>query len=151
MKQIKKLCDPNWLLLFFYSAPMLITADFIVTLINQPPEYWRDFSKVNEANPFIFLFLAAHPMFFIVGYFLYLSLVLWMLKVRGLLFRIIFSAGLVLVHGSTVFMHLVPGTRWIGEYSVIPHLINFTSLVLLFIGFILWLVDKSNIIPICRK
>ncbi|MBI2041512.1 MAG: hypothetical protein HYT20_00650 [Candidatus Nealsonbacteria bacterium] len=129
---------------FFVLAPILITADFIVTLINQPPEYWQDFSKVNEANPFVFIFIAAHPMFFIIGYFLYLSVALWILKVSGLLFGVIFSAGLIMVHGSTVFMHLVPKIRWIGEYSIIPHFINLTPLILLFIGFILWLAEQPH-------
>lgn len=137
------------LFLLFLLATILIAADFILTLINQPAEYWQDFSKVSEANPLVQPFLVAHPVLFGIGYPVYLCLVLGLYKVSKPIFIIILSAGLILTHGFMIFLHFSPD-RFLKAIEMNPFIAyptNFTPVILLLIGFILWLFSKSKQTP----
>lgn len=124
----------------FYIAAIV---DLGLTLLAQPAEYWRDFSKVNEASPHAALALQIHPLVYIAGAILYLYFL------PKILNR--FSVGLGCPIFFALFLgHVWGGTGWIwqamkrlGVYSSASNRLDITvawtiaALYLLFIGYLL--------------
>ena len=135
MKQI------NWLTLFVLTGPALITADFILTLLRQPTEYWSgDLTLGTDGNPIIHFILTSHPILFIVSYIIYVSFAIWMLFVSNRSFKIILAAGLIIDHGAAVFL------ADIFILGQVPYLIitamTFLPPLLLFIGLMIFWRSK---------
>lgn len=91
MNSIKKAFKSNPLY-FSYLLPMAM--DGTVTLLGQDRSYWLNYKSANEMSPAYF-FMAAHPMFFILGGIMWFIGLYWIFKRVKHPFNLIIACGFI--------------------------------------------------------